>query len=1593
MKRNFLSAALLTVVSAATLSFAITAAPAEGWHKSGKEKEVSTTVRTKTMSERAKYRQSRGISSPGAQLLPIGNCIMTGAGQVRNAKAKVVHRSIEAPRGNIYAVVNRHNEMTYPSQAFMGKLDLKSGLLTREHTSSVYCPYLGDDYELQSNVIAHGKIYCPGSSEAIDGATYGWDVVDLESGDILGRYDFGGDIFGAPYFVTYDEKNNVFYGVCIGQQTSSNLCVFYADKMTLNGVNEEGVAYDYLGYLGANNTFIAALAYDSKQEVLYAFDQLNNVYTVEIDNGRAVLLEAGYLDSEAVFFMDGYTGQMVYSPMDEMFVTLMRDNETQSTRLYFIDPNSWEVFNGPTVQSDLSVYINALMCNDDFAEADAPELPAAATISFDKANTTGKITFSAPEYTYYGVAIGSSKMKMRVAYDETVLFEGEMSAGESKTLDCTIPEGPHSLTVTASLGDLRSPVRTQKFHTGYDNPLPPADLKLDIDKLTWTAPGSVGAHDGYVDTNMLEYNVYVDGVMQNVNPVETTEFTLRMPENMERAKIEVEAVAHNKTSERANLSGVIGKALNLPRTFAPTTEEGELFTVIDANRDGRSWWATVTDATVIEERQNWAFIVGYFDDANDWLITPALHFDDPDVLYNVNFDLTSVYDAGSEESYSIYIGKKPTIDGMLDGTCIYEVKDQYYNFGFEKQSYNFGVKEAGDYYIGIHITSSRAVDAWGMNVADLTIAAVTGATSQVPNEPLKIDLAPGAEAEQYATAKVTLPTTDVAGKPLPADKDVTVTMSYSTFSGKASGKPGETVEVSCDVDNDGFINFSFTTSNEYGTGYTRTRRCYVGLDRPLAPQNIQGEVAEDNLSMKLTWDAPGTVGVNGGYVDPLSLTYQIYTLEGVLFDAVGTPITATTATFVPSNPALVSYYVGPAARNEIGESVGSRFVQDMLGTPYPAPVKEYWNSSSFVMNPYNFNTEDNEMGNFSASTWESIGDANALGKTYAGATPQQGAIVAYSTIGAPAACKLVLPKVDTRGMSRANFTLRYWDNNDTPEIKIYGRRYGHPDLELIGTITPANPTRPQWREGVVALPAEYLENNWIQLHVFANLTGAMTEYLVLDTWQIFPDFEYDLSVNTLSGPVEASIGDQITYNVKVTNSGSERNGGKLNIVLVDADGKVYATDQANIPDMPSTQVFERNAVFDLDGSFADADKLTVRATVTSDNDEGSGNNTKELTLSVKSPQIPVVTDLASKGINEDGSVSLTWSAPTASYGDFDNFESVPAFQNTGKIGMWTVVDQDGLTPVGLQNGSLNIAWDGSDKPCSWTVVDAEQLNLQGDDRAFTHSGKKYLMARSAFIPEDAEDYEAYQSSDWLISPEVIGGTTVGFWINTLSTEKEFWSFWYSTSGTELGQINKLDKTKCGDFRKATSTELYKTGNDTWEYVEFTLPARAKYFAIRYCSMDGYAMMIDDISFTPANKLTRSADSYSVFRSDNGGKFNEIANGLTAPGYVDTAFPDSKAHYYVVAYADIDGVKMAGPKSNDVYIEGSKVSQIDGNASITGRAGEIVLIGFEGVAVEIYTTDGKTAVKDTVRANQAHYALDKGIYLVKAGDRTAKVVVD
>ena len=336
---------------------------------------------------------------------------------------------------------------------------------------------------------------------------------------------------------------------------------------------------------------------------------------------------------------------------------------------------------------------------------------------------------------------------------------------------------------------------------------------------------------------------------------------------------------------------------------------------------------------------------------------------------------------------------------------------------------------------------------------------------------------------------------------------------------------------------------------------------------------------------------------------------------------------------------------------------------------------------------------------------------------------------------------------------------------------------------------------------------------------------------------MFDLYEYNLSV-ALKAPANVSVGKKATFNVTVQNFGdNEATDYSVKVLVGDEE---IALDQTEFPALASMETAEFTASVTPD-IFSDFGKKTVKAEVVYDLDLEPNDNVAEASINVVAPDVA-----GPEGVVVDGN-TVTWTAPSSVTStvteDFENQEifepfslgGITAENHLGGLGDWTLYDADGTIVYGFSGITLpNVG-----EPSSFMPFNSVAIYGEENGTGLYHSGVQCLTAlnsaASGVIPP---------SDNWLISPELPGvAQTISFYVSQISsTDQSATSFYgyetyevlYSSTDTELASFTKL-----GDYSVTT--------ND-WTEITVSLPAGAKYFAIRHTSTDIFGFMVDDITY-------------------------------------------------------------------------------------------------------------------------------------------------
>lgn len=906
-----------------------------------------------------------------------------------------------------------------------------------------------------------------------------------------------------------------------------------------------------------------------------------------------------------------------------------------------------------------------------------------------------------------------------------------------------------------------------------------------------------------------------------------------------------------------------------------------LFNVIDANSDNSTWGWSSTRGTYYYYNGNNA--------GDDYLITMPIKLE-AGKNYNVAVTAKS---AGYTESFEVVLGTEATIAG-LSTTILDNVVVE--NEDFETFENVFTVSESDNYYVAIHATSPA--DQFILSVSKLAIE--NGPSDAAPAAP-EVTVVPDPEGALKATINITASTVDFGGNALTSNTDFQILRNDEVVGTITGIAPGTETSFVNEVDSAYFYTYQVIASNAEGEGGKSEKiEVFVGTDVPAAVENLA--VADQGTSLLFSWDKVGNEGLNGGYVNPANVDYNLWSLKIVesMFgsyldfdEMLSTQRDAASATLeanTDEGEQDYSYYAVQTA-NETGEG-GVDYLSVLTGKPYDLPVIEGFTGGSFhyLWDYY---------GDITGSSDTSDGDDIAL-KFY---SEEEG--IYYFTSG-----KLNLK-------SAANPYL-FFDvkSSNVSQIVVIGSMNGG-EAEPLKTVNVTD------EYTTVKVPLTELRNSRYAQVGFVyqivnpteiDIDWSTYEYiynwgdtLLADNFKIVDLLEYDMAIDA-TAPATVKAGTTAQVKLAVTNQGD--NAAKnYTVKLLKGEEELFSETVADELGFYETKEFTVDYPTTI---FTEAGDVTLTAKVIYENDLDEDNNITEVSFTVVAPSQTPVSDLVAA--QQENTIVATWTAPEASAAEVtESFED--------GLNGWTAIDADG--------DGFN--WD--------THVNTGEGNYS------THTGDGCAWSASY----DNDTNAALTPNNWLVSPQAILNGTFTFWAQGQDANyaaEHFAVYVSTTSATDVTTFTKV------------SDEFIATGEMTEYSVDLSSYAgQTGWIAIRHYNVsDMFVLVVDDITFLTTGSAPEKFNVYldeelvttvteptaTIENITNGSHKVSVtavyANGESAPASV------------TVEVSDVVGIDqiLASGKKVDVY-------------STDGRMVRQQATSLSGLKAGVYVIDNKKVV--------------------------------
>ncbi|MDE6535429.1 MAG: choice-of-anchor J domain-containing protein [Muribaculaceae bacterium] len=995
-------------------------------------------------------------------------------------------------------------------------------------------------------------------------------------------------------------------------------------------------------------------------------------------------------------------------------------------------------------------------------------------------------------------------------------------------------------------------------------------------------------------------------------------------------------------------------------TMCKNSDNADNYTVIDANEDGKGWkpLGLTTGSTATK---------GTGETQDDWLITPAIHLM-PGVNYEVKFkEGMSLSTAGKEDILALYAGTAPTVEGM---TITVMAPHTYTVNAMTPVETLLTVNKEGYYYFGFHTTSVNAKSGYA-KVSDFSVKEST--EKVVPPAAGTLEFIPADKGELKATVKYTAPTLDKEGNPLTQLTQAIVTVNWAFKTTLTDIVPGGeyTIETT-DVYNNAYNRVEAVAyiGEEAGESALLTD-LFCGMDTPLPPTNVKATLSEDYNTVTLTWDAIGTVGEKGGYVDNSDVTYYVFDAFGSYYDPALTETKELTATFD-----FTGFEGQDFAAYQVTAGVGENYSLDevsnivIVGQPEKLPYYESFADGNYnqawavdlestgqVMNGIMY---DNEL--------QTNTDADeGVEPEYLNSHDGDNGFFFLMPIDINSAYGLFSTKISLEGAENPVFEFWYQGKGSVLDAKV---AVDGGDFEVVKSIDLKEESTDDWTLCRIDLSA-YKSAHYIQIGFLMRAIHNTDENIwsvPVDNIRVIDLKDEAMRVSVASIAETVKAGEEIPVMMTVENIGRNPLTEAHMHVIVDGED----LDPAMFGALQPGEV--ASAKVSVPTSVLSADKIAVKAHAKSSAD--NIHHTALQDVEVKFPRLPMPEDV--KATATTINAELKWTAPelaelTAPKEIAESFESEDAepFDYKG-YGDWQFVDLDGAknyTFLGDKNNPYRT------QPMAYQLFTPEISGMEPEDIEdfCAHSGKTMLVAWSC----------QSQNANLLISPELSGeAQTISFWGRGFTIAQglnETLSVWYSTTDTEVASFTEVKEIEGMPESGIVPEE--------WTEFKFEIPEGAKYFAVLHDAYDSYCLFLDDFSFKAAGELPADTELTGYNLYVNGEKAQETAETET----VHT--PEAAGTYaYRLSAQYNNGESRATEPQELEFTESVGLAEIADGVKISRDGNTISVTAPAATPIAIVDLQGHVLAKGNGNLTVT-LPVGTRIVIVSAGSNSAKITLN
>ncbi|MEZ3520937.1 MAG: choice-of-anchor J domain-containing protein [Muribaculaceae bacterium] len=1028
------------------------------------------------------------------------------------------------------------------------------------------------------------------------------------------------------------------------------------------------------------------------------------------------------------------------------------------------------------------------------------------------------------------------------------------------------------------------------------------------------------------------------------------------------------------------------------------------WTIADLNGDGDNWGARTWAWNSNERCVAFNLVSSQNGAANDWFISPAIQLE-----AGTQYQLTYKFYGGSGSAKWIPVDLKLVTDPSApdaDATIVASYSGGSTNKNDAPESATFTAPADGTFHIGAHMTATYTPYTSGgpaemsgrLFFKSFSITPLQKATA--PAAVKSLTVIPGTDGAETATINFTAPDTDSDGNALSGSVKVNLyredeTTPFFTSAELQAGASSYTTDSEAYAGETWYV---AKAENASGEGPETRADAWIGVDVPVAVSGLS--VGRDNDGkVKLSWTAP-SAALHNGYIDYSTLQYRITRILNGQMKSIGT-VSATNFTdseLADNEQVNVAYQVIASSSAGMGASTQSAYFNH--GPQLPLPFAESFATCAYATAPWRQEVVKNfDDANYQpewtlierATVADNVTDDNPEGTEViiASQDTDRGFLRFNSNaVGKSkeaAQGRLVFPAIDFSTIR--NPVLTFYMFRETYYTTNPATNGGYRDDFLTveasadnGTFTAVSPefhrygNNNDWVLCEVPLYA-MAGRSRVQVAFTGNGFGGGPMYI--DNVRIIERAAFDLQAVSLSGPARVRIGEHGAFVLSVKNAGGAETADYS--VELYKDGTKVLTENGTSVKPGQTVSISFDYVPEA-GEEGQKSVFTAKVAFAEDLDM-SNNESNSVESDITAALLPAVTGL--KAVNNEGIVELNWGKadylPAATLVEQDGFESYEPFV-IDTFGDFTCYDLDKRVTFGI-GAAAGVTYPNSGEKMAFQVFAPALTNIDESELRLwaPHDGSNMLVAPQASAAGDVTS-----SNDWLVFPRLSGNAhVIKLFARSLSdTYSEFVQGFYATTANPTDPDDFMPCPDGGDISYAVPV--------AWTELSYSVPAGAKFFALRHVSADGYALMVDDVTYQRSipDATAIGLSGYNIYC--NGTKVNDAPVDASTRSFTHRPSTAGEQSYTVTAvYPDGESTPC---DAASVIVDTTGLENLDTEAytvSINGL--QISVEGSEKLHVALLSPAGQT-VASQYAATCTVEAPAPGIYILTVGTRAIKIVL-